>query len=202
SGDGAGVTCLFAGPSGTGKTLAAEVVANSLGVDLFVIDLSQIVDKYIGETEKNLERVFSEAEFVNGVLLFDEADALFGKRSEVRSSHDRHANVEVAYLLQRMERYDGIAVLTTKLRNNLDDAFSRRLDVVCAFVEPDGADRLVLWQQHLPSSLPCADDLDLPLLAEHLEISGGVIRNITLTAAHLAASESRPVTMRDLVVAS
>jgi hypothetical protein len=201
-GRGLGLTCLFAGSSGTGKTLAAEVVANALGVDLFVIDLSQIVDKYIGETEKNLERVFSEAEAVNGVLLFDEADALFGKRSDVQSSHDRHANVEVAYLLQRMERYDGVAVLTTNLRGNIDDAFLRRLDVVCNFTEPDVDERRLLWRIHLPPRMPIDDDVDLDELATHLDVSGGVIRNITLTAAHTAAATDRAVAMRDLVMAS
>ena len=201
-GRGLGLTCLFAGPSGTGKTLAAEVVAHALGVDLFIIDLSQVVDKYIGETEKNLERVFQEAEGVNGVLLFDEADALFGKRSDVKSSHDRHANVEVAYLLQRMERYDGIAVLTTNLRRNIDEAFSRRLDVVCTFAEPDEAARLELWRKHLPDRLPTTSDLRLDLLAEHVVVAGGVIRNITLTAAHAAATREDAVSMSDLVAAT
>jgi len=201
-GRGTGLSCLFAGSSGTGKTLAAEVVANSLGVDLFIIDLSQIVDKYIGETEKNLERVFSEAESVNGVLLFDEADALFGKRSDVQSSHDRHANVEVAYLLQRMERYDGVAVLTTNLRGNIDDAFMRRLDVVCNFVEPGAEARRDLWRLHLPSRLPLDDTVDIDILAERLHVAGGVIRNITLTAAHAAAVGERSVTMADLVSAA
>lgn len=198
-GRGSGLTCLFAGPSGTGKTLAAEVIANSLGVDLFVIDLSQIVDKYIGETEKNLERVFSEAEGVNGVLLFDEADALFGKRSEVQSSHDRHANVEVAYLLQRMERYDGVAILTTNLRGNIDEAFTRRLDVVCAFTAPTVAERAALWRLHLPPAVPQADDIDVDLLAESLDVSGGIIRNATISAAHAAAIGGRAVTMADLI---
>ncbi|MGB0112928.1 MAG: ATP-binding protein [Ilumatobacteraceae bacterium] len=201
-GRGSGLTCLFAGPSGTGKTLAAEVVANAVGVDLFIIDLSQIVDKYIGETEKNLERVFTEAESVNGVLLFDEADALFGKRSGVQSSHDRHANIEVAYLLQRMERYDGIAVLTTNFRGNIDEAFQRRLDVVCSFPEPDADERRELWVRHLPPGLPIEPDVDLDLLAERLAVSGGVIRNITLTAAHTAAVNERSVTMADLVAAA
>jgi ATPase family protein associated with various cellular activities (AAA)/winged helix domain-containing protein len=197
-----GITCLFAGPSGTGKTLAAEVLAHSLGVDLYVIDLSQIVDKYIGETEKNLDRVFSQAEGVNGVLLFDEADALFGKRTDVKSSHDRNANLEVAYLLQRMERYDGIAVLTSNLRNNIDEAFTRRLDVLCAFTEPDMPARLALWQRHLPPLVPLADDVDLAVLAEQLPITGGSIRNITIAAAHAAAIDDTAVTMRHLVVAA
>jgi hypothetical protein len=201
TGGGRGITCLFAGPSGTGKTLAAEAVAHALGVELFVIDLSQIVDKYIGETEKNLDRVFSEAEGVNGVLLFDEADALFGKRTDVRSSHDRHANVEVAYLLQRMERYDGVAVLTTNLRGNIDEAFSRRLDIICAFAEPDEPARLLLWERHLPPALPRAADVDLAVLARHFAISGGIIRNAAVTAAHAAADAGGAVTQRMLLEA-
>jgi SpoVK/Ycf46/Vps4 family AAA+-type ATPase len=202
AGRGSGVTCLFAGPSGVGKTLSAEVLANELGVDLYTIDLSQVVDKYIGETEKNLERIFTEAEGVNGVLFFDEADALFGKRSDVQSAHDRHANVEVAYLLQRMERFDGVAVLATNLRGNLDEAFTRRIDVILQFTEPDEGERLRLWQLHLPPSLPTTDDLDLQLLAKSLDITGGVIRNITLAAAYMAAGEGRPVAMADLVTAT
>jgi hypothetical protein len=199
TGGGRGITCLFAGPSGTGKTLAAEAVAHALGVELFVIDLSQIVDKYIGETEKNLDRVFSEAEGVNGVLLFDEADALFGKRTDVRSSHDRHANVEVAYLLQRMERYDGVAVLTTNLRGNIDEAFSRRLDVVCAFTDPDEESRRLLWERHLPPALPRATDIDVGVLARHFPISGGIIRNAAVTAAHAAAESGTAVSQRMLL---
>ena len=197
-----GVTCLFAGPSGTGKTLAAECVAADLGVDLYTIDLSQIVDKYIGETEKNLERVFAEAEGVNGVLFFDEADALFGKRSDVKSSHDRNANIEVAYLLQRMERFSGVAVLATNLRGNLDEAFTRRIDVICRFPEPQVDDRLRLWEAHLPSTLPLADDVDLPMLARSLDATGGEIRNVALSAAYAAANEDRPVSMADLVQAA
>ena len=196
-----GVTALFAGPSGTGKTLSAEVIAHELGVDLFVIDLSQVVDKYIGETEKNLERIFSEAENVNGVLFFDEADALFGKRSDVKDAHDRHANVEVAYLLQRMERFEGVAVLATNLQTHLDEAFSRRLDVVCDFRSPDVGERRRLWRLHLPASLPQADDIDVDVLAKAVDAPGGVIRNITLAAAHAAAVAGRPVTMADLVQA-
>ena len=128
-GRGIGITALFAGDSGTGKTMSAEVIAGDLGLDLYVVNLATVVDKYIGETEKNLDRIFAEADDVNGVLLFDEADALFGKRSEVRDSHDRYANIEVAYLLQRMESFDGLAILSTNLRSNIDEAFTRRLDV-------------------------------------------------------------------------
>ena len=201
-GRGVGVTCLFAGPSGVGKTLSAEVLAHELGVDLYTIDLSQVVDKYIGETEKNLERIFTEAEGVNGVLFFDEADALFGKRSDVQSAHDRHANVETAYLLQRMERFDGVAVLATNLRGNLDEAFTRRIDVIVQFQEPDENERQRLWELHLPPSLPVADDLDLARLAKSIDITGGVIRNITLAAAYIAAAAGRPMCMADLVAAT
>lgn len=148
-GRGRGVIALFAGASGTGKTMSAEVVAADLGMELYVVDLSTVVDKYIGETEKNLERVFTEASQVNGVLLFDEADAIFGKRSQVKDAHDRHANVESAYLLQRMESFDGIAVLTTNLRANLDEAFTRRLDVIAEFPVPDEERRRALWERCL-----------------------------------------------------
>ena len=151
---GDGITALFAGPSGTGKTLAAEVIAGELGLDLYAIDLAMVVDKYIGETEKNLDRLFAEAERVNGVLFFDEADALFGKRSEVHDARDRYANVEIAYLLQRMEAFDGIAILATNLRANLDDAFARRLDAVVDFPVPDRSARLALWERHLGDRVP------------------------------------------------
>lgn len=196
---GRGLTVLFTGDSGTGKTLSAEVVAGTLGLEMYLIDLSSVVDKYIGETEKNLDRVFSQADGVNGVLLFDEADAIFGKRSEVRDAHDRYANVEIAYLLQRMERFDGMAILTTNLRANLDDAFLRRLDVLVDFPMPDEAQRRRLWQRHLPSSLPVSDDLDLDFLARSFRVSGGSIRNIVATAAYNAAAGDRPVAMADLI---
>ena len=151
---GRGVTALFAGDSGTGKTMSAEVIAGALGLDLYVIDLSTIVDKYIGETEKNLDRVFTEADRVNGVLLFDEADAIFGKRSEVKDARDRYANVEVAYLLQRMEQFDGMAILTTNLRANVDEAFLRRLDAIVDFPLPEIDDRRRLWERNLSAARP------------------------------------------------
>jgi SpoVK/Ycf46/Vps4 family AAA+-type ATPase len=199
---GNGMTALFAGDSGTGKTLSAEIVAADLGLDLYVIDLATVVDKYIGETEKNLDRIFDEADRVNGVLLFDEADALFGKRSEVKDARDRYANVEIAYLLQRMERFDGLAVLTTNLRANLDEAFLRRLDVIVDFPMPDEEGRLRLWQRHLPAVLPRDEDLDLEFLAGAFKLSGGNIRNICLAAAFFTASERRPVTMADMIRAT
>jgi hypothetical protein len=201
-GRGAGLTALFAGDSGTGKTLSAEVVARDLGLDLYVIDLATVVDKYIGETEKNLDRIFSEADRVNGVLLFDEADAIFGKRSEVKDARDRYANVEIAYLLQRMERFDGLAVLTTNLRANLDDAFLRRLDVIVDFPMPEEEQRLRLWDLHLPPPVPRTDDIDFDFLASAFRLSGGNIRNVCVAATFLAAADDRPVAMADLVRAT
>jgi hypothetical protein len=199
---GSGITTLFAGDSGTGKTLSAEVIAGELGLELYVIDLSTVIDKYIGETEKNLDRIFAEADRVNGVLLFDEADAIFGKRSEVRDARDRYANVEVAYLLQRMERFDGLAVLTTNLRANLDEAFIRRIDVIVDFPMPEEDDRVRLWRLHLPPEVPQADNLDLRFMADRFRLSGGNIRNICVTAAYFAADSGAPLSMADLVRAT
>jgi hypothetical protein len=196
---GRGVTALFAGPSGTGKTMSAEVIAGELGLDLYVIDLSTVVDKYIGETSKNLDRIFTEADRVNGVLLFDEADALFGKRSGVSDSKDRHANVEVAYLLQRMETFDGVAILTTNLASNLDEAFIRRLDAIIDFPSPDRPQRELLWRAKLRPQLPQEDGLDLEFLAERFRMSGAEIQNAVVTAAYLAAEEDAVVGMRHLV---
>jgi hypothetical protein len=196
---GRGITALFAGDSGTGKTLSAEAIAGELGVDLYVIDLSTVVDKYIGETEKNLGRVFDEAEGINGVLFFDEADAIFGKRTETSDARDRYANVEVAYLLQRMERFDGVAILATNLRSNIDEAFTRRLDIIVHFTLPDVEHRRLIWERHLPESLPQAADIDLDVLATRFEIPGGVIRNVALTAAYRAAQRDDQVTMGDLI---
>ncbi|MFI8460246.1 ATP-binding protein [Kitasatospora sp. NPDC085464] len=200
-GRGNGVIALFAGESGTGKTMSAEVVAAELGMELYVVDLSTVVDKYIGETEKNLERIFTEAAQVNGVLLFDEADALFGKRSQVKDAHDRHANVETAYLLQRMESFEGIAVLTSNLRANLDEAFTRRLDVIAEFPLPDEAQRRVLWDRCLGPRLPRGDDLDLDFCARHFELTGGSIRACAVSAAYLAAGTGTPLGMAQLVAA-
>jgi SpoVK/Ycf46/Vps4 family AAA+-type ATPase len=196
------MTALFAGESGTGKTLAAEVIATELGLDLYVIDLSTVVDKYIGETEKNLDRIFEEADRVNGVLLFDEADAIFGKRSEVRDARDRYANLEVAYLLQRMERFDGVAILTTNLRANLDDAFTRRIDVIVDFPTPEAEARLALWRMHLPTRMRLGDDLDFEFMAHRFRLAGGNIRNICLTATFLAADAVEPVSMVHVIRAT
>jgi len=197
-----GLTALFAGPSGTGKTMAAEVLAGELGLDLYTVDLATVVDKYVGETEKNLDRIFAEAERVNGVILFDEADALFGKRSEVSDAHDRYANVEVAYLLQRMELFDGIAILATNLRANLDEAFTRRLDSLVDFPEPEEEYRRQLWERTLGTAMPRAGDLDLSFLAESFQLAGGAIRNIVVAAAYAAAEHASPLSMAHLIRAT
>lgn len=196
---GQGVVALFCGESGTGKTMSAEVLAGELGIDLYVVELASLVDKYVGETEKNLEHVFTEADGVGGVLLFDEADALFAKRSEVHGANDRYANVEVAYLLQRMERFDGLALLSTNLRANIDEAFVRRLDAVVEFPMPDVALRRALWDRSLTPGVPRRPDLDLDFLAASFPLSGGNIHSVCLGAAYAAANASAPVSMHDLV---
>ena len=197
---GLGISALFAGSSGTGKTLAAEVLARDLRLDLYRIDLSQVVSKYIGETEKNLRRVFDAAEEGGAVLLFDEADALFGKRTEVKDSHDRYANIEVSYLLQRMEAYRGLAVLTTNMKNALDPAFLRRLRFIVHFPFPEAAQRAEIWRRTFPSAAP-TDGLDVDKLAR-LTITGGNIQNIALNAAFLAADGNVPVGMRHMLRAA
>jgi hypothetical protein len=194
---GLGISVLFAGSSGTGKTMAAEVLAAELRLDLYRIDLSQVVSKYIGETEKNLRRVFDAAEEGGAILLFDEADALFGKRSEVKDSHDRYANIEVSYLLQRMEAYRGLAILTTNMKGALDTAFLRRLRFVVEFPFPDAAMRAEIWRRSFPASTP-TDRLDIERLAR-LNVAGGNISNIALGAAFLAAAENQPVGMQHLL---
>ncbi len=200
SGRGLGVTALFVGPSGTGKTMAAEVLAGELDLDLFRIDLSQVISKFIGETEKNLSTIFDAAENAGAILLFDEADALFGKRSEVKDSHDRYANIEVSYLLQRMETYNGLALLTTNHRQALDNAFLRRIAFVINFGFPDPAQRERIWRNIWPPATPTAD-LDYGKLAR-LNVTGGSIRNIALNAAFLAADAGQPVRMSHLLQAA
>ncbi|QID17620.1 ATP-binding protein [Nitrogeniibacter mangrovi] len=190
---GLGLATLFAGESGTGKTLAAEVLAHELGLALYRIDLSAVISKYIGETEKNLRKVFDAAEDIGAILLFDEADALFGKRSEVKDSHDRYANIEVSYLLQRMEAYRGVAILTTNHKAALDSAFSRRLRFVVNFPFPDAAQREAIWRGVFPAKTP-VEGLDFGKLAR-LNVAGGHIRNIALAAAFMAAEAGTPVTM-------
>jgi hypothetical protein len=197
---GLGISALFAGPSGTGKTMAAEVLAHELRLDLYRIDLSAVVSKYIGETEKNLRRIFDAAEDSGVILLFDEADALFGKRSEVKDSHDRYANIEVSYLLQRMEAYRGLAILTTNQRSALDPAFLRRIRFVVQFPFPDAAQRAEIWRRMFPAQTP-VDGLNVARLAQ-LNVAGGNIRNIALNAAFLAADANEPVRMAHLLRAA
>ncbi|MFC8363060.1 ATP-binding protein [Streptomyces griseorubiginosus] len=192
-GHGTGLSVLFSGPPGTGKTMAAEVLAHELDVDLYKIDLSGVVSKYIGETEKNLARIFAEASTGNAILFFDEADALFGKRTEVTDAHDRYANIETSYLLQRIEEYEGVVVLATNLRQNIDDAFTRRIRFVVEFPFPDADDRRRIWRTLLPPSAPLAPDVDLAVLARELPVTGAHIRNIVLQAAFLAAADGTAI---------
>lgn len=199
---GRGVTALFTGPSGTGKTMAAQAIGKALKRTVFAVDLSRVVSKFIGETEKNLDAVFVEAERVGAVLLFDEADALFGKRSEVKDAHDRYANIETAYLLQRMEAFSGLAILTSNFGQNLDSAFLRRLRFAVEFPRPDAAAREKIWRQCLPQEAPLAEDLDLHFLARRVEITGGNIRQITLRAAFSAAAEGEPINLNHILNAT
>ena len=199
---GKGLSVLFAGPSGTGKTMAAEIIADELGLELYKIDLSTVVSKYIGETEKNLSQIFTEAETSNAILFFDEADALFGKRSEVKDSHDRYANIEVGYLLQRMEEYEGVVILATNFRKNMDEAFVRRLHFTIEFPFPNEADRRRIWEGIWPGDMPRDPALEFNFMAERFEVSGGNIRNIALAAAFLAADNSDIVDMTHLLRAT
>ncbi len=194
-----GVRVLFAGPPGTGKSLSAEVLASALGVDLLVVDISRVVSKWIGETQKNLASVFDAAERIQAVLLFDEADALFGKRTEVSDAHDRYANLETAYLLARLERFEGLAVLSTNLRQNIDTAFMRRLEFVVDFEEPGVAEREGIWRCHIPEGAPLAPEVDLSELAAIYPVVGGLIRNAAVAAAFLAAAEDSPISRRHFV---
>ncbi len=199
---GKGLNVLFAGPSGTGKTMAAEILSTELGLDLYKIDLSMIVSKYIGETEKNLDRIFTEGQTSNAILFFDEADALFGKRSEVRDSHDRYANVEVAYLLQKMEEYDGVVILATNFRKNMDEAFARRMHFAIEFPVPEEPDRKRIWQGVFPAAAPMDEKVDLIFMARQFKITGGNIKNIAVSAAFLAASDGGVITMEHLIRAT
>lgn len=199
---GRGLCVLLFGPSGTGKTMAVEIIANALNLDAYKIDLSTVVSKYIGETEKNLNKVFSEAETSNAILFFDEADALFGRRSEVKDAHDRYANIEINYLLQRMEEFEGLAILATNQRKNMDDAFFRRMHFAVEFPFPDQEHRLAIWKQHFPDTAPVAGDIDFNFLASQFNLAGGNIRNIVVNAAFLAAANSGVIGMNHMVQAT
>jgi AAA+ superfamily predicted ATPase len=199
---GKGLNALFSGPPGTGKTMAAEVIAKELGLDLYKIDLSQAVSKYIGETEKNLDKIFQEAGTSNAILFFDEADALFAKRSEVKDAHDRYANIETGYLLQKMEEYEGIAILATNLRSNMDEAFVRRMNFIVELPSPREKERRAIWEGIWPDATPRSERLDLDFVARQFEITGGNIRNIALAAAFMAADNGGIVDMKHLVHAT
>lgn len=196
---GKGLNALFFGPSGTGKTMAAEIIADDLQLDLYKIDLSTVVSKYIGDTERNLNKIFTEAETSNSIIFFDEADAIFGKRSEVKDAHDRYANIEVAYLLQKMEEYEGVVILATNFRKNMDDAFVRRIHFTVEFPFPDEKNRLGIWKGVFPSNAPTQEDIDYKFLAKKFKISGGNIKNIAVCSAFLAAEDSKKINMRHIV---
>jgi SpoVK/Ycf46/Vps4 family AAA+-type ATPase len=199
---GRGVAALFSGASGTGKTMAAMGIARRLGIQIFRLDLSRVVSKYIGETEKNLDTVFTDAQRSGAAILIDEADALFGKRSEVKDAHDRYANIEVAYLLQRMESYEGLAILTTNMRKNLDPAFTRRLRFIVEFPQPDGPAREKIWRLCLPEESHELDDVDFRQLARRLNLTGGQIRQITLRAAFIAAAANEQIRLEHVASAA
>jgi len=199
---GKGLNALFSGPPGTGKTMSAEVIASELGLELYKIDLSQVVSKYIGETEKNLHQIFREAQAGSAILFFDEADALFGKRSEVNDAHDRYANIEISYLLQKMEEFEGISILATNLRSNMDEALVRRLQVIVEFPFPDERQRGLIWKGIFPRDAPLAHDIDYDFLTMRLRLAGGNIKNIALHAAFLAAGKSSSIGMRQIMQAA
>ena len=199
---GKSINLLFTGTSGTGKTLAAEIIANELGMDIFKIDLSSVVSKYIGETEKHLSIIFEDARSSNVILFFDEADGLFGKRSDVKDAHDRFANIETGYLLQKIEEHDGVVILTSNLRNNIDAAFVRRMYAIVEFPFPDEQHRARIWQDLFPSQLPVDEAIDYTFLAKHFKLTGGHIKNIGLCAAFLSAAEGQVLSMRHLIFAA
>ncbi|MDE6517462.1 MAG: ATP-binding protein [Acetatifactor sp.] len=198
---GKGTCALFYGPAGTGKTMAAKVLANELGLALYRVDLSRMVSKYIGETQKHISALFEHAKSTNALLFFDEADALFAKRTEVGDSHDRNANSEVAHLLQKLEEYDGISILATNLKDNIDDAFKRRIKYMIHFRMPDAETRAILWQKMLPGQAPADEDLDLAFFAENFELSGSEIKDAMLHAAYMAAAEGGSIGNRHLMEA-
>ncbi len=199
---GKGLNILFSGPSGTGKTMAAEIIAKEAGLDLYKIDLSNVVSKYIGETEKNLSNIFKDAQTSNAILFFDEADALFGKRSEVKDAHDRYANIEIGYLLQKMEEYEGVVILATNLSGNIDDAFLRRMQFVIELPFPDDKLRMMMWKGIFPKDAPLAKDIDYKFFSEKLKLAGGNIKNIAVTAAFFAAENSREIGMHHILLAA
>ncbi len=196
---GKGLSVLFSGPPGTGKTMAAEIVAHELQLDLYKIDLSGVVSKYIGETERNLNRIFQEAETSNAILFFDEADALFGKRTEISDAHDRYANIEISYLLQKMEEYEGVVILASNLKKNMDTAFIRRMRFIVEFPFPDAVSRQEIWKRHFPEEAPLDEKIDYIYLAKQFQIAGGNIKNIVLNSAFLAAQDGGIIGMEHIL---
>ena len=200
---GKGLTALFTGESGTGKTMAAEVIAKDLNLELYKIDLSSILSKYIGETEKNLSTIFRESEGSNSILFFDEADALFGKRTDVKDSHDRYANIETNYLLQKIDEFEGVVILSTNYRKNIDDAFIRRMQFIVNFPFPDADYRLEIWKKAFPMQVPRSDEIDFKFLANNMQLSGGNIKNIVINSAFLAAKNgTKPISMSEIILAT
>jgi SpoVK/Ycf46/Vps4 family AAA+-type ATPase len=198
---GKGLNILFEGESGTGKTMAAEIIAHELKLDLYKIDLSSIVSKYIGETEKNLSSVFKEAETSNAIIFFDEADAIFGKRSEIKDAHDRYANIEINYLLQKLEEHTGITILATNLAQNIDDAFTRRIHFSIEFPFPNEDQRMKIWEMAFPANAPLHKEVDINLLSRQFSVTGGAIKNVALKAAFRAAKESSDISMTHIILA-
>ncbi|QZY57549.1 ATP-binding protein [Crassaminicella profunda] len=196
---GKGLSILFTGPPGTGKTMASQVIANELYLEIYKVDLSQMVSKYIGETEKNLKELFDEAKKSNTILLFDEADALFGKRSEVKDSHDRYANVETSFLLQKMEEHTGITIMTTNYLENIDPAFMRRINYVIHFPFPSENYRKEIWMSIFPEKTPLKNNIDFDFLSNKFELSGGNIKNIAVSSAFLAAHKKEPIGMNHIL---
>lgn len=196
---GRGLSMLFEGSPGTGKTMAASIISNELGLPVFKIDISKMISKYIGETEKSLGEVFDTAQQNNAILFFDETDALFGKRSEIKDSHDKYANIETSYLLQKMEEYDGIVIMTTNFLQNIDEAFLRRINYIIHFPFPDSERRILLWKSVFPSQAEVSGDVDFEFLANQFEMSGAMIKSTAVSAAFLAAAENREITMRDIL---
>lgn len=196
-----GITVLFYGPPGTGKTMAAQVIAARLGMELYKAELSTVVSKYIGETEKNLKQIFEDAKKSQAILFFDEADALFGKRTEVKDSHDKYSNMEAAFLLQEMERYNGVVILATNFVENIDEAFKRRMKFIIEFPFPSMQERKEIWQKAIPNEMPLDHDIDIDFLAEKFELTGSSIKNAVYSAAFLAASHEKPVGMKELILA-
>ncbi|MGL4791078.1 MAG: ATP-binding protein, partial [Anaerotignaceae bacterium] len=197
---GSGLSMLFEGPSGTGKTMAAQIIAGELGLELYKVDISQVISKYIGETEKNLNEIFTEAQKNNVILFFDEMVAIFGKRGEVKDSHDKHINVEVAFLLQKVEEYQGISVMATNYLKNIDQAFIRRINYIIHFPFPQEEERTKIWKNVFPANMPMGKDIDYEYLGRQFELAGGSIKNTAVSAAFMAARDNTACSMKHILL--